>query len=90
MALRMRPQSRKPKLRPASFVMPGQQPSWKKVVEFGLIALLIFSPLPQGSAWEWSILVIQLTAVGLALLYLAGNRVLTRRPGASPCAGRVG
>lgn len=60
--------------RPAAYVLPGQPPSWKKVVEFGLIALLVFSPLPQGSAWEWSILIIQLTAVGLALIYVVFNR----------------
>ncbi|MGB9004414.1 MAG: O-antigen ligase family protein [Candidatus Aminicenantales bacterium] len=74
MALRIRIKNGKSEPRPAAYILPGRQPSWKKVVEIGLIALLIFSPLPQGSAWEWSILVIQLTAVGLALIYLAGNR----------------
>ncbi len=47
---------------------------WKKIVEYGLIGLLIFSPLFQGSVWEWSVLVIQLTAVGLALIYIFFNR----------------
>jgi O-antigen ligase len=74
MALWTRSKSRKPELRPASFSLPGQQPAWKKVAEFGLIALLIFSPLPQASAWEWSILVIQLTVAGLAIIYLVGHR----------------
>ena len=49
-------------------------PNWKKYVEFGLIALLVFSPLPQGSAWEWSILVIQLAVILMTLLYVFSTR----------------
>jgi len=59
----------------ADALAPGGEPAaWKKFVEFGLIALLVFSPLPQGSAWEWSILVIQLSVLALALVYVLFNR----------------
>ncbi len=55
--------------------LPGDRSAvWKKVAEIGLIALLVFSPLPQGSAWEWSILVIQLSVLALALVFVLFNR----------------
>jgi len=41
-----------------------------KIIEFGLLAILIFSPLPAASVNEWSILVIQLAALILMATYL--------------------
>lgn len=41
----------------------------RKIIEFGLLALIIFSPLPAASVHEWSILVIQLTSLFLTALY---------------------
>ncbi len=42
----------------------------RKIVEFGLIGLLILSPLPAASVPDWSILVIQLTAIFLIICYV--------------------
>jgi len=54
--------------------------AWKKYVEFGLIALLVFSPLPQGSVWEWSVLVIQLAVLAMTTAYV----FLSRGPAEGP------
>ena len=42
----------------------------RRTLEVGLAALLIFSPLPAASVNAWSILVVELAAVFLALTYL--------------------
>jgi O-antigen ligase len=42
----------------------------QKIVEFGLIGLVILSPLPAASVPGWSILVIQLTALFLMICFL--------------------
>lgn len=42
----------------------------RKVIDYGLLALLLFSPLPAASVGEWSILVIQLTVGLLAAAYV--------------------
>jgi len=42
---------------------------WAKIIEYGILALVIFSPLPAASVYEWSILVIQLTALALIAVY---------------------
>jgi O-antigen ligase len=42
----------------------------QKIVELGLIGLIIFSPLPAASVHDWSILVIQLTALFLMICFL--------------------
>jgi len=41
----------------------------RRVIEFGLLALLVFSPLPIGSVEDGPILVIEIAAVVLAILY---------------------
>ncbi len=46
----------------------------RKVIENGLLALLIFSPLPAASVERWSITVIELGAIALTLLYLFVGR----------------
>jgi len=51
-----------------------------KVFLYGLIGLVVFSPLPQGSVLEWSILLIQLTVLVLAALYV----FRTQKPSVNP------
>jgi len=41
----------------------------RKIIEYGLLALLVFSPLPAASVHEWSILAIELTALFLTAVY---------------------
>jgi len=41
-----------------------------KIIEFGLFALLVLSPLPAASVNEWSVLVIQLIALIMAAAYI--------------------
>lgn len=36
---------------------------YQKVIEWGIIGILVFSPLPAASVYEWSVLVIQLAVV---------------------------
>lgn len=42
----------------------------KKIVEYGLLALLIWSPLPAASVGEWSIFVIELAVAAMAAVYI--------------------
>ena len=55
----------------------------QRVVEYGILAMLIFSPLPAASVQEWSILVIQLLVLIMMATYIlmkekpAGNRILS-------------
>lgn len=42
----------------------------RKVIEYGLLGLIVFSPLPAASVEEWSILVIQLTVLIMMAAYL--------------------
>jgi len=42
----------------------------RRTLEYGLAALLIFSPLPAASVNDWSILIVELAAVLLAAAYL--------------------
>jgi len=41
----------------------------KKIIEYGILGLIIFSPLPAASVYEWSILVIQLTVLVMIVAY---------------------
>jgi len=41
-----------------------------KIIEYGLLGLLIFSPLPAGSVYEWSILTIQLAVLVMFMAYV--------------------
>jgi len=54
--------------------------AWDKIILFGLIGLIVFSPLPQGSVLEWSVLLIQLGAISLA----AAMVLRTTKPGINP------
>jgi len=42
----------------------------RKVIEYGILGLIVFSPLPAASVYEWSILVIQLTVLVMMSAYL--------------------
>jgi O-antigen ligase len=43
---------------------------YRKIIEYGLIVLLVFSPLPAASVEDWSILIIELGAAMLTAAYL--------------------
>lgn len=43
---------------------------WGKIIEFGILALLMFSPLPAASVNEWSILIIQLSVLIMMAAYI--------------------
>ncbi len=47
---------------------------YKKVIEYGILALIVFSPLPAASVNAWSILVIELTVLVLMAAYLLMKR----------------
>jgi O-antigen ligase len=47
---------------------------YTRVIEYGLLGLLILTPLPAGSVYEWSILGIQLTVLGLFMAYVLMKR----------------
>ena len=60
--------------------MTQERTGWGNIILYGLIVLIAFSPLPQGSVLEWSILVVQ-----LMVLALAGVWVLrTPKPSVNP------
>jgi O-antigen ligase len=48
-----------------------------RIIEYGLLGLLIFAPLPAASVYEWSVLVIQLTV----LVMLAAYILMEKKPG---------
>jgi len=48
----------------------------EKIIEYGILGLIVFSPLPAASVYEWSILVIQLTV----LLMLVAYFVMKEKP----------
>ena len=41
-----------------------------KIIEYGILGLIVFSPLPAASVHEWSILVIQLTVLVMTAAYI--------------------
>ena len=47
---------------------------YNKVIEYGILGLIIFSPLPAASVNAWSILVIELTVLVLMAAYLLMKR----------------
>ncbi len=58
----------------------GLRPRLRKGLEYGLAALLIFSPLPAASVSEWSIFVIQMAVGILAAAYV----LLEPKPAVNP------
>ncbi|MDH5468855.1 MAG: O-antigen ligase family protein, partial [Candidatus Aminicenantes bacterium] len=53
--------------------------AYRRIVEYGLLAVIIFSPLPAASVYEWSILVIQV----LVLVMLAAYILMREKPQSS-------
>src|SRR5512136_898072 len=51
-----------------------------KLIEYGLLALLLWSPLPAASVEEWSVFVIELAAAVLAGAYVLQGP----KPGLNP------
>lgn len=47
---------------------------YKKIIEYGILGLIVFSPLPAASVNAWSILVIELTVLVLMAAYLLMKR----------------
>ena len=41
-----------------------------KIIEYGLLGLLIFSPLPVASVHEWAVLTIQLAVLAMMAVYI--------------------
>jgi O-antigen ligase len=42
----------------------------RKVIEYGILAVIVFSPLPAASVYEWSILIIQLLVFVMLVAFL--------------------
>ncbi len=53
----------------------------RKVIEYGILGLIVFSPLPAASVYEWSILVIELSVLVMMGAYvLMGERLHKNEP----------
>jgi O-antigen ligase len=54
----------------------GGKDRWcRKIIEYGLLGLIVFTPLPIASVDDWAILLIELVAVFLTAVYfLMGNK----------------
>ena len=46
----------------------------RKFIDYGILGLIVFSPLPAGSVNEWSVLVIELTVLILTAAYFLMKR----------------
>lgn len=57
----------------------------RKTIEYGLLALLVWSPLPAASVEEWSIFVIELAVAVMAAAYV----LLDEKPSLNPHLPRV-
>ena len=42
----------------------------RRIIEYGILGLIVFSPLPAASVYEWSILVIQLVVLVMMAAYV--------------------
>lgn len=54
-------------------VLPKIEKIYRRIIEYGILGLIVFSPLPAASVYEWSILVIQLTVFLMVLVYVLMN-----------------
>lgn len=46
----------------------------RQIIEFGILGLILFSPLPAASVNEWSVLIIQVSVLVLFCVYLTMSR----------------
>lgn len=53
-----------------------REKAYRKTIEYGILAVIIFSPLPAASVYEWSILVIQV----LVLVMMAAYILMREKP----------
>ena len=57
---------------------------YRKTIEYGILGLIIFTPLPAAAVYEWSILIVQLTVLLMMIAYFMmknepqNNRYLAR------------
>jgi O-antigen ligase len=58
---------------------------WANIIDYGILGLLVFSPLPAASVREWAVLVIQVSVVIMMAAYVlmrekpTNGRILSRR-----------
>ena len=57
----------------------------REFIQWGILGLIVFSPLPAASVNEWSILVIQLTVVLMTVLYIS----MRKKPEINPALARM-
>lgn len=53
---------------------------FRKIIEYGIMGVIVFSPLPAGSVNEWSVLVIQLAVLVMTASYF----LMKRKPQINP------
>ena len=53
-----------------SWIVSKRDNLCKKIIEYGILGLIVFSPLPAASVHEWSILVFQLTVLVMIAAYI--------------------
>ena len=61
---------KKSRVTQGSIALSNKDRRCSKVIEYGILGLIVFSPLPAASVYEWSILVIQLTVLVMMAAYL--------------------
>jgi O-antigen ligase len=71
-----RVQARKYGLDKQNQAIQKREKAYKKIIEYGILAVIIFSPLPAASVYEWSILVIQI----LVLVMLSAYILMREKP----------
>ena len=55
---------------PSEPVLSNKDKLIRRLINYGIIGLLIFTPLPAASVYDWSIFVIQITVFSMMILYL--------------------
>jgi len=53
-----------------SQTLSGRDRIYQKIIEFGILGVIVFSPLPAAAVYEWSILVIQLVVLVMMAAYV--------------------
>ncbi len=53
-----------------SHVLSKRDRIYQKIIEYGILSVIVFSPLPAASVYEWSILVIQLVVLVMMAAYV--------------------
>ena len=53
-----------------SQTLSGRERMYQKIIDYGILGVIVFSPLPAASVYEWSILVIQLMVLVMMAAYV--------------------